>query len=120
MTVCIYCRVSFDPQYFIQGNCIECSDEPIVRFKVKFDLYTTTTSVEIGCHMEETNEKFELKWARVNGIANPKDNWQDIKTKLDIVRPGRYACMPIIANFIFLLLNISQLTLILFLIEKLT
>lgn len=107
LTVCIYCRVTFDPTYFIRGNCIDSSGEPIVRFKVKFNLYNTTTSesVEIGCHMEETDEKFELKWARVNGIADPKDNWQDIKTKLDIVRPGRYACMPIIANSCLIFLS---------------
>lgn len=84
-------RVSFDPQYFIQGNCIGSSDEPRVRYKVKFKLYTADTIVDVGCHMEEKDDgKFEHIWTRINGIINAKDHWQDIKTKLDIVRPGRY------------------------------
>jgi hypothetical protein len=53
--------------------------------------------MEIGCHMEEKyDRKFELKWARIDGIANPSDHWTDVKTKLDIVRPGKYVilCIP--------------------------
>ena len=72
LTVYIY-RVSFDPQHFIKGNCIDSSDEPRIRYKVKFDLYASTLPVEISCHMEEKDDgTFELKWARVNGIADPK------------------------------------------------
>ena len=82
----------FEPQYFIQGHCIEGSVESLVRYKIKFILYTDDdTTVEVGCHMEENDRNlFDLKWARINGIANPDDQWTDIKTKLDIVRPGRY------------------------------
>ena len=55
-------------------------------------LYTDDgTTVEVGCQMEENDRKlFDLNWARINGIANPDDQWTDIKTKLDIVRPGKY------------------------------
>ena len=85
------CRVLFEPQYFIKGHCIEDS-EPLVRYKVKFMLYTDDdTTVEVGCHMEENDRNlFDLKWARINGITNPDNQRTDIKTKLDIVRPGRY------------------------------
>ena len=95
MTLCIILtlyRVPFDPQYFIRGNCLSSGDEPQVRYKLKFKVYAADdTSFEGACHMEELDGgSFELKWARVNGIINPKDCWRDIKTKLDIVRPGRY------------------------------
>ena len=93
LPACI-CRVSFDPQYFVEGNCIESSAEPQDRYKLKFTLYTGpgATSVEVACQMEEnkSNGKFELKWARIHGIPNPGVHWQSIKTKLDVVRPGRY------------------------------
>ena len=92
-TTLILYRVQFDPQYFIQGNCLSSSVKPLVRYKLKFKVYTADdTSFEAACHMEEIDGgSFELKWARINGIVNPKKCWQDIKTKLDIVRPGRYA-----------------------------
>ena len=82
----------FEPHDFIQGHCIEDSVEPLHRYKVKFMLYTDDgTTVEVGCQMEENDRKlFDLNWARINGIANPDDQWTDIKTKLDIVRPGKY------------------------------
>ena len=98
LPVCI-CRVSFDPQYFLRGNCIESSAEPRDRYKLKFTLYTGTTSVEVACHMEEnkSNGNFELKWAR---IPNPGVNWQSIKTKLDVVRPGRYDCIKYVFMFL--------------------
>ena len=85
------CRVSFDPKYFIQGNSIESSAELRIRYKLKFTLYTGATPVEVACHMEENESdgKFELKWAC---IPNPGVHWQSIKTKLDVVRPGRYDC----------------------------
>ena len=81
----------FEPQYFIRGHCIEGSVEPLVRYKVKFILYVNNdTTVEVGCHVEENDKNlFDLKWARINGIAYSDDKWTDIKTKLDIVRPGR-------------------------------
>ena len=51
--------------------------------------------------MEEVDGgSFELKWARIDGIVNPKDCWrgQGIKTKLDVVRPGRYVVIIIICH----------------------
>ena len=81
------CRIPFDPQYFIQGNCIDVSDA--AEYQVRYKVYFIMEGVAVASHMEEQGDgTFKHIWTRAS-IGETTNGWND-KTKLDIVRPGRY------------------------------
>ena len=86
-------RIPFDPQYFVQANCIDDGIQQ-VRYKMRFTQYDKEEEVaKAESHIEEQEDgTFKLVWTR----KTSKDYRTQSKVKLDVVRPGsRYmhGCM---------------------------
>ena len=53
-------------------------------------MYFVMEGVPAASHMEKQGDTFKLIWTRAMTRESKTTNWRD-KTKVDIVRPGRYS-----------------------------
>ena len=80
-------RIPFDPQYFIQGDYFEVDDNDKSEY---YKVYFTMEGVGAASRMDkQENGTFKHIWTRAKTRESKSSSWHE-KTKLDIVRPGRY------------------------------
>lgn len=81
-------RIPFIPQYFIEGDYLEDDGSEKSEY---YKVYFTMEGVGAASRMDkQENGTFKHNWTRAKTRECKSNSWHE-KTKLDIVRTGRYS-----------------------------